>query len=54
MNAITQMTLETDGNLTMAGGAYTDGPNGAPSSSRETKEKIQALSAEEAIRRSKT
>jgi hypothetical protein len=49
MNNAAKMTLGTDGHLTMAGGAYTDGLAWYPSSSREYKENIQTLSAKEAI-----
>ena len=49
INTITKMTLGTNGFLTMAGGAYTDGLAWYPASSREYKENIQTLSAEEAI-----
>jgi hypothetical protein len=49
INTVTKMTLGTDGHLTMAGGAFTDGSNWYPGSSRDYKENIQALSAEKAL-----
>jgi hypothetical protein len=49
MNAVTKMTLGTNGNLTMAGGAYTDGTNWYPASSREYKDNIRQLSSETAF-----
>lgn len=49
INTATKMTLGTNGYLTMAGGAWTDGLTWNPASSRELKENIETLSAEKAI-----